>query len=119
MKAYDKKTRRGSRSRGKQNVKEKGKYQKSDGFPVLPSFSDRVREIVPLAVKRHRQRPKKDEWLTVDPRNPKNRIVTLENGQKRIVGKGGALLPLYRDWEKEVGKPIGQQSLKALEMTFA
>jgi len=106
LESFDRK-KKGLQPRRRLNAKEKGGFPPADGFPALPTFSDLVKEIVPLAVNRHRQRPKKDQWMTVDPRNPKNRFVTTKDGQKRIAGRGGALLPLYRDWEKEVGKPIG------------
>ena len=83
-----------------------GKAVRPKGFPTIPVYSTVVKKCIPVAAKRSHQRPLPDEWETVDPRNPKNKIVKLENGERRV-SKNGKLLPLYRDWEKEFGKPKG------------
>lgn len=67
-----------------------------------------MKEIIPLAVERYRQRRKRDEWEVVEPRSPKNIVVTLPTGEKRVV-KGDKQIPLYREWEKDFGKPIGKK----------
>ena len=94
---YDKRGKRPGRS----SFGKSGK----NAFPDRPQFSERVKECIPLAVERVTERPRPDEWATIEPRSPKNRVVTLDDGERRVVGRKGQLLPLYRDWEKLFGKP--------------
>eukprot|EP00210_Caulerpa_lentillifera_P006848 g6546.t1 len=82
------------------------RVRKSSTF-ALDRFSSRVRELLPVAVSRSLDRVEADEFQSVDPRAPRNQVVTKEDGQRYIVRNGGGLAPLYRDWEKEFGKPIG------------
>lgn len=58
-------------------------------------FSKEVAELIPTAVARSTQRRKPDDFGAVKGRNLRDRRKAVEDG------------PVFRDWDKEFGKPVG------------
>lgn len=58
-------------------------------------FSKEVAELIPTAVSRSTQRRKPDDFGPFKSRNQRDRRKAAEDG------------PVFRDWDKDFGKPVG------------